>query len=224
MLGQPRYLHLLVVTDTISKDVDLQEKCRWVARPGGVPHAWLGLGERCVAALCSSATLPWGLVQGCDVLHSRKPIAMVQSLPGVCCPIPSWAQVSPNAAQRASNPQLSHIGSWRSSRGEQQRGALAVRLTSYFCRLNFSCKSNFSASRSRMVCHSSLALSLWEEMGDVSVEEGCSSKGTGQQCHPLRGRNHPTGVAGPVGPCWAAPRARLAAGTPVSHACERGSL
>lgn len=52
-----------------------------------------------------------------------------------------------------------------------------LRLTSYFCRLNFSCRSNFSASRSRMVCHSSLALSLWEEPVGGSAKKGCGSRG-----------------------------------------------
>lgn len=44
MLSQPSYLHLLVVTNAVSEDVDLEEKCRWVVRLGRMPHTWLGTG------------------------------------------------------------------------------------------------------------------------------------------------------------------------------------
>lgn len=45
-------------------------------------------------------------------------------------------------------------GTWQDRHSEQ--------LTSYFCCLNFSCRSNFSASRLWILCHSSLAFSLQE--------------------------------------------------------------
>lgn len=38
MLSQPSYLHLLVVTNAVSEDVDLEEKRRWVVRLGRMPH------------------------------------------------------------------------------------------------------------------------------------------------------------------------------------------
>lgn len=177
--------------------------------------------EGCSARL-GTYTFWWSLTRFRRTLICKRNAGGWQGLVG--CPMPSWALVSPDAAQLASNTQLFHIKSWRPSQGEPAERSW--QLTSYFCRLNFSCKSNFSASRSRMVCHSSLALSLWEETDDVSVEGGCGSKGMGQRCHPLRGRIRPMVLQAPcpVGPCWAVPRVCRAAGTRVSHVCERGSL
>lgn len=43
MLSLPEDLHFLVVTNTVSKDVDLREKCRRMVRPGKMPHAQLGM-------------------------------------------------------------------------------------------------------------------------------------------------------------------------------------
>lgn len=98
-------------------------------------------------------------------------------------------------------------------------------LTSYFCRLNFSCRSNFSASRSRMLCHSSLALSLWEGVrkgmrltaGDRAVmPPSCRLCAQMGMCYPC-GNASPTHGPEPWG--------RLGqTGTCMSHACERGSL
>lgn len=46
MLSLPGDLHFLVVTNTISEDIDLQEKRRQMVRPGRMPHAQLGTGVK----------------------------------------------------------------------------------------------------------------------------------------------------------------------------------
>lgn len=53
-----------------------------------------------------------------------------------------------------------------------------------------------------MVCHSSLALSLWEGMGDVSAEKGCGSRVTAGD-----------GAAMPP-PAWQGPSFLLPHGSP----------
>lgn len=113
-------------------------------------------------------------------------LSVVQSLLGVCHPMHK-GRPSPFLMQPAflrQHHQTSHLvsqmGSRRSSQAHGGRASSrrTSQLTSYFCRLNFSCRSNFSASRSRMVCHSSLALSLWgQEPAGVSAERGCGSQG-----------------------------------------------
>lgn len=43
MLGLPEDLHFLVVTNAVSEDIDLQEKRRWMVRPGSMAHAQQGM-------------------------------------------------------------------------------------------------------------------------------------------------------------------------------------
>lgn len=46
MLSLTRHLHFLVVTDTVSEDVDLQEKHGWMVRPGRTLHAGARVGVK----------------------------------------------------------------------------------------------------------------------------------------------------------------------------------
>lgn len=46
MLSLTRHLHFLVVTDTVSEDVDLQEKHGWMVRQGRTLHAGARVGVK----------------------------------------------------------------------------------------------------------------------------------------------------------------------------------
>lgn len=143
------------------------------------------------------------------------------------------ATASP-ARQHASCPTWGAEGAARHKEGKQTHRRTSW-LTSYFCRLNFSCRSNFSASRSRIVCQSSLAFSLWEELAGVSAENGWGSQGG--HC---RGQGSDATRCPRMGLCrlcahpgvhWPVPGGDGTHGweveihgTCMSHACEHGSL